>query len=125
MFNENQIFKSTLILTFALSFGAIWFHFPVGSGFLLGGLIGSLTFRLLILDSAKLLKDYSAGIITRDDVKRYHWKSFLKRNSLYAAALAVSLLTANTSFFATLGGLLLPRLAIYYHLVRGRANYGD
>lgn len=125
MFNENQVLKSTLILTLVFGLSSIWFHFPIGSGFLLGGLMSTLNFRLLILDSSRLLRGYSTGVITKDDIKRYHWKSFLKRNSLYAAALAISLLNTNTSFFATLGGLLFPRLAIFYHFFKGRIKYGD
>lgn len=124
MFTEDHVLRSTLIFTFIFSLTTVWFRFSLGVGFLLGGAIGTLAFRLLIIDSKNLLQKYAGGLLIPAEIPRYHWKSFLKRFSLYAGALAISADNPSISFLATLGGLLLPRLAIYYHLLKGRLERG-
>ncbi|NLJ80816.1 MAG: hypothetical protein GX335_07320 [Firmicutes bacterium] len=122
---EKQIFRSILILTITSGLGIIWFRFPIGSGLLLGGLTAGFAFRLLSLDAEQLLKGYSQGDFSSKNFLRHHWKGFLKRCFLYAVALTISILNPHVNFLAALAGLLLPRLAIYYHLFKGRIERGD
>ncbi len=124
MFNEMDVLRTTLILTILFFLiGLVW-RLSIALGFLLGGLIGFLTFRLLIVDARNLLNISAKGLINRKEASRRHRRHFLKRCSLYAATIAASLLSPNLSFAATFAGLLLPRLAILYHLLLGRVRRG-
>lgn len=124
IFNESHVLRTTLILTLICGFGALFWRPSVGLGLLLGGLISVLAFRLLIIDSAKLLRRSRQGQVTRKEATRRNWNSYLKRCSLYAAALIIGITSPYLSFFGTFAGLLLPRIAIYYHLTRGRTQGG-
>lgn len=124
MFNEKQVLQTTLILAIALSIIGVFFRLPIGLGFLLGGLISFLALRLHTIDTSKLLHLAAQGKIDRKQAIRYNWRSFLKRIVLYAAALITALTSPYLSFLATLAGLLLPRLAIMYHLLKGRITHG-
>ena len=124
MFDEHHVLRTTIIFTIVLSFSTIWIKFPVGSGFALGGFMSALCFRLLILDSTALLENYKVGSISPDEAPRFTRKGYFRRYLLYAAALSVSILSPYTSFFSTLAGLLMPRFAIYYHMIKGRIQRG-
>lgn len=124
MFTENQVFRTTTLLTLVLSAGSATWRLPVGLGLLLGGLTSILAFRLMIIDGTNLLRKSKEGLIDRKQASQYSFRSFLKRCLLYAVALSIGTLSAYLSFLAVLAGLLLPRLAILYHLVRGRTKRG-
>lgn len=123
-FNETHILRTTLVLTIALGFGGMIWRLSIGLGLLLGGLISALSFKLLIIDSTKLLQSSSQGQITHKEATRRNWKGFLKRCSLYAGALIIGIINPYLSFFGTFAGLLLPRIAILYHVSRGRTKGG-
>ncbi len=124
MFNETQILRTTLVLTLIFgSIGSIW-RLPVGLSLFLGGGISILAFRLLILEATKILKVAQETEISRKQASKLNWKCFLKRCSLYSAALIISIINPYLRFLPTLLGLLLPRIAIIYHLLLGRIHRG-
>lgn len=124
MFNENHVLRTTIILTLLLGLGSACFRLSVGLGFLLGGLISTLALRLLIVDNTNLLRHSKEGLVDKKRATRYSWKSYLKRCSLYAGALIIAILNPYLNFLATFAGLLLPRAAIIYHVLRGRTKRG-
>lgn len=124
MFNENDVLRTTTVLTIVLGLaGAVW-SLSIGLGIFLGGLMSTLALRLLIIDGTKLLQRAKTGHVDKKGAVRYNFSAFLKRCALYSAALIVASLNPYLNFLATLAGLLLPRLAIIYHLFRGRTNSG-
>lgn len=124
MFDENHILRTTLILTLVLSSCALFWKIPVALGLLLGGLMSFLTFRLMIIDATRLLQNAAKNPVDEKSAYHYSFKSFLKRYILYSLALIVGLLNPSLSFMATFAGLLVPRLAIYYHMLSGRIKRG-
>lgn len=124
MFNENDVLRTTLVLTLLLSILSVIWRVQVALGLLLGGLISSLAFRLMIIDGIALLSRTTTEHISQKHAYRLTLVSFAKRYSLYALALIVGITSPYLSFFSTLAGLLLPRLAILYHLLYGRTKRG-
>lgn len=124
MFDENDVLRTTLILTISLFLAGLILRLPIAMGFLFGGLIGYLAFRLLVVDVRNLLKSSAKGLLDSKGASRRNWRLFLKRCSLYAAAIVASLFSPYLSFAATFVGLLLPRLAIMYHLLSRRVKRG-
>lgn len=124
MFTERDAARTTLHLTILFTIAGSVFGLARGLGFLLGGLISFLALRLMTLDGTKMLKSSAQGLIDIKQAKRYSWRSYLKRCSLYTAALSISLIRAELSFATTFAGLLLPRLAIILLLIRGRFKRG-
>lgn len=124
MFNENQVLRTTLILTLALSAVALVWSTTVSLGLLFGGIMSALAFRLMIIDATILLRNASQGSVDVKGARRSNFKSFAKRCLLYAMALIVGIRSPYISFFATFAGLLMPRLAILYHYLYGRTKRG-
>ena len=122
MFNENQILGTTIVLTLAISAAALFWSVPVSLGLLLGGLMSALTFRLMIIDATILLRNAGRGSLDKKGAYRSSFKSFAKRCLFYSLALTVGILNPHLSFMATFAGLLMPRLAIFYHYLRGRTK---
>ncbi len=86
--------------------------------------MSALAFRLMTIDSTILLKRTTTEDISQKIAYRSTFTSFAKRYLLYSLALIVGILNPSLSFMATLGGLLMPRLAILYHLLYGRTKRG-
>jgi len=124
IYNENHVLRTTLILTLTLGFSAMFWRLTVGLGLLLGGLISVLAFKLLIVSSTKLLRESIEREISHKEATRRNWNGFLKRCALYGATLIVGITSPYLSFLGTFAGLLLPRIAIYYHQIRGRTKGG-
>ena len=124
MFNENHILRTTFVLTLVLSALTLIWSVPVSLGLLLGGLMSVLTFRLMIVDATRLLQNAGRGLVDTKGAYRSSFKSFAKRCLLYSLALMVGILNPSLSFMATFAGLLMPRLAILYHLFYGRTKRG-
>ena len=124
MFDEHHVLRTTIVLTVVLSLGTVWIRFPIAAGFVLGGIMSALCFRLLILNCTSLLKSCKIGSISPDDAPRYARKGYYRRYLLYAGALSISILSPYTNFFSTLVGLLMPRIAIYYLMIKGRIKRG-
>jgi hypothetical protein len=124
MFNEADVLRTTVILTFVLTLGLFAMEVPVALGLLLGGLMSSLALRLMIIDATALMQAARTTELSRREVSRFNRRSFLKRCSLYAAALTVGALNPYLSFVSVFLGLLMPRLAIVYHLLQGRIKRG-
>ena len=125
MFNENDVLRTTLFLTLLLSALALFWRVQVSLGLLLGGLMSTLTFRLMIIDGTLLLQNASRGLIDKKGAYRSSFKSFAKRCLLYSLALTVGILNPSLNFMATFAGLIMPRLAILYHLLYGRTKRGS
>lgn len=125
MFNENHVLHTTLVLTIVLGLSFLVFRIQIALGLLMGGLMGCLVFRLLILDGTKLLEVAAEASPSRKEVARYNRRAFLKRCFFYAAVLSVAILSPYLSFFAALVGLLLPRVAIIYLMFRRRNQSGS
>lgn len=124
MFNETHILHTTFQLTILLSLGFLGFYPKGAFSLALGGLMSCLAFRLLILDTTRLLQKAAHTPLSRKEVSRYSFKVFLKRCSMYAAALIVALVSPYLNFLVTLAGLLLPRLAIIFLMFRRRIIRG-
>ncbi|HPT82456.1 MAG TPA: ATP synthase subunit I [Limnochordia bacterium] len=124
MFSEHDVLRTTAIIVLLLSAGLLIYRTDVGLGILLGGLMSLLGFRLMIIDAARLLQLAKTVPLSRRDVSRLNRRAFLKRMALYAAALIAAATSPYLNYLAAFGGLLLPRLAIYYHLLLGRINRG-
>ncbi|NLY10399.1 MAG: ATP synthase subunit I [Firmicutes bacterium] len=125
MFNESHVLRTTVVFTILFScVSLLGLGISVSLGILFGGLMSSLAFRLMIIDATTLLRRAAKGPMDRKDVQRHSWISFAKRNALYSATLIVAILNPSLSFLATLAGLLMPRIAILYHLIRGRISRG-
>lgn len=122
MFNENHVVRTTLILTVFLGLASLFYRPDVGFGFLCGGLISVLALRLMIIDSSKLLQVSKQGHIGKRGAMSYTLKGFVKRCTLYSLALAIAATSPYMNFLSTLAGLLLPRVAIFYHQLRGRTK---
>lgn len=125
MFSEHDVMRTTAALTFVLSAGFLALNVKVALGVLLGGLMSLLTLRLMIIDATKILRLSQRVKLSRRDVSRHSMKSFLKRCALYAATLAAAGISPHLHYMATFCGLLLPRLAIIYHLLQGRIKRGS
>lgn len=125
MFNENDVLRTTLVLTLLLGALALFWRVQVALGLFLGGLMSTLTFRLMILDGTLLLQQARRGLIDKKGAYRSSFKSFARRCLLYSLALTVGILNPSLSFMATLAGLLMPRLAIFYHLLYRRTKRGS
>lgn len=87
--------------------------------------MSTLAFRLMIIDGTILLQNAGRGLIDQKGASRSSFKGFAKRCLLYSLALSVGTLNPSLSFMATLAGLLMPRLAILYHLLYGRTKRGS
>lgn len=124
MFNENQVLRTTLILTFILSAIAFVWNVQVSLGLLLGGIMSALAFRLMIIDGTILLQNAVRGSVDMKGARNYTFRSFAKRCLLYAMVLIIGIRSPYLSFLATLAGLLMPRLAILYHYLHGRTKRG-
>ncbi len=124
MFNENHILRTTFVLTLVLSALTLIWKIQISLGLLLGGLMSVLAFRLMIIDGTKLLQNAGRGLVDTKGAQRSSFKSFAKRCLLYALTLVVGILNPSLSFMATFAGLLMPRLAILYHLLHGRNRRG-
>ncbi len=124
MFNENQVLRTSLILTLVLSMVALVWSTKVSLGLLFGGMIGVLAFRLMIVDATILLQNAGRGLVDTKGARRSNFKSFAKRCLLYAMALIVGIQSPYLSFFSTFAGLLMTRLAILYHYLYGRKKRG-
>lgn len=124
MFNEVDVLHTTVKLTLLLSVGCMFLRNQIGFGLFLGGIMAALALRLMTIDAARLLEMAKSTALSRKDVKRFNRKAFAKRCLLYSAALTTAALSPYLSFFAVFGGLLLPRLSILYHLLRGRITRG-
>lgn len=124
MFNENDVLRTTLILTIVTSAVAIIWRASVALGILLGGLMSVLTFRLMIIDGTKLLHKAKGGLVDQRRAYRSTIQGLAKRSLFYSLALIVGILNPSLSFLGTLAGLLMPRLAILYHLIHGRIKRG-
>lgn len=122
MFNEQHILRTTTVLTLFLSLALIMYRPSVGLGLLCGGLTSILAFRLMILDATKLLYWAKQGLVNKRGAARHTLRGFMKRCLLYSIALAIATLNPYMNFLSTLLGLLLPRVAIVYHLLRGRTK---
>ncbi|HHT90295.1 MAG: ATP synthase subunit I [Bacillota bacterium] len=125
MFNESHILRTTVILTLVISAGALIWSAQVSLGLLLGGLMSALTFRLMIIDATLLLHHAAGGSMDKRGAYRSSFRSFAKRCLFYSLALTVGILNPHLSFLATFAGLLLPRLAIFYHYLQGRTKRGS
>lgn len=124
MFNETQILHTSFLLSIVLSIIFLIVRIPIGLGLLLGGVMGCLAFKLLIIDATRLLQRAMVDLPSRKEVSHHNWRGFLKRSSLYALALTVAILSPYLNFFAAFAGLLLPRVAIIFLMLRGRMNRG-
>lgn len=124
MFDETHILHTTIRLTIGLGLGFFVFRQQLGMGLIFGGLMGSLAFKLMIIDATRLLQTAVNLEFSRKQVSRYNRKSFLKRYALYAATLIAAILSPYLSFLAALVGLLLPRVAIIYLMFRRRIIRG-
>ncbi|NMA99934.1 MAG: twin-arginine translocation signal domain-containing protein [Firmicutes bacterium] len=124
MFNETHVLHTTLVLTAMLSIGFLAFSLDIALGIILGGLMGVLAFKLIIIDTTRLLSVAKTTNLSKKQVSRFSRRAFLKRCSLYGATLIVAIVNPYVSFLATLGGLLLPRVAIIFLLLRGRISRG-
>lgn len=124
MFNEDNVLRTTIILTIFLSICALIWNLQISLGLFLGGIISALAFRLMIIDASTLLYNAIHSEVSQKSARKSSFKSFLKRCSLYAMALVASLLSPYLNFYATFAGLLMPRLAILYHSLKERTKYG-
>lgn len=124
IYNENHVLRTTLIFTVIFGFATMFWRIQVGLGLLLGGFIGVLTFRLLIISSTKLLRDSGQREVSHKEATKQNWSSFLKRCVLYGVTLVIAIVSPYLSFLGTFAGLLLPRVAIYYHQIQGRTKGG-
>lgn len=86
--------------------------------------MSTLAFQLMIIDGKALLRKTTTEQISQRGAYRSTLVGFAKRYILYALALVVGILNPSVNFLATLAGLLLPRLAILYHLFFGRTRRG-
>jgi hypothetical protein len=125
MFNENDVLRTTLVLTLLLSGLALIWRVQVSLGVLLGGIMSTLAFRLMIIDGTRLLQSAGRGSVDPKGAYRSSFKSFAKRCLLYATVLIIGIQSPYLSFFATCAGLLMPRLAILYHYLYGRTKRGS
>ena len=123
MFNEADVLRTTVILTFVLTLGLFAMEVPVALGLLLGGLMSSLALRLMIIDATALMQAAHYRAVASGSVPLQP-QIILKRCSLCAAALTVGALNPYLSFVSVFLGLLMPRLAIVYHLLQGRIKRG-
>ena len=125
MFSEDDVLRTTTILTLLLTAGLLVYRVEIGLGVLVGGLMSVLTFRLMIIDATRLLHLAKTVQLSSRDVSRFNRRSFAKRLSLYAATLAAAAVNPYVNYLAAFCGLLLPRLAIYYHMLQGRIKRGS
>lgn len=125
MFDENDVLRTTVALTVLLSAGLLIVSVEAALGLLMGGSMSVLVLRLMIIDGTRLLRLARTVELARPDVYRLNMKSFFKRCALYAATLTAAVLSPHLNYMAAFGGLLMPRLAIFYHLVRGRIKRGS
>ncbi|NLM41301.1 MAG: twin-arginine translocation signal domain-containing protein [Firmicutes bacterium] len=125
MFDENDIVRTTTVLTLLLTPGLLLYRMDIGLGVLLGGLMSVLALRLMVVDATRLLRMAKTVSLSSRDVSRLNRRSFLKRLALYAATFAAAAVNPHVNYLAAFGGLLLPRLAIYYHLLQGRIKRGS
>ena len=124
MFSEDDVLRTTTILTLLLTAGLLVYRVEIGLS-ALGGLMSVLTFRLMIIDATRLLHLAKTVQLSSRDVSRFNRRSFAKRLSLYAATLAAAAVNPYVNYLAAFCGLLLPRLAIYYHMLQGRIKRGS
>lgn len=124
IYNENDVLRTTLIFTLVFGISTLFWRIQIGLSFLFGGLIAFLTFRLLIISSTKLLQDVVQSEVTYKEATRKNWGGFLTRCALYGATLIIAITSPYLNFLATMAGLLIPRLAIYYHQIQGRTKSG-
>lgn len=124
MFNEVDVVRTTAVLTFLLAAGIAVVKPQAALGLLLGGLMSVLTLRLMIIDATRLLQLARTVRLSNRDVSRFNRKSFLKRCALYAATLGAAAASPHLNYLAAFFGLLMPRLAIVYHMLQGRIKGG-
>lgn len=85
MFDENDIVRTTTVLTLLLTPGLLLYRMDIGLGVLLGGLMSVLALRLMVVDATRLLRMAKTVSLSSRDVSRLNRRSFLKRLALYAA----------------------------------------
>nr|NLJ02339.1 ATP synthase subunit I [Bacillota bacterium] len=124
MFNENDVLRTTLVMTLIISAVVMFLNTRASLGILLGGLMSVLAFRLMIIDGTRFLQKAKQGTVDAKGAYRLTFKGFAKRCLFYSLALIVAIVNPSLSFMGTLIGLLMPRLAILYHLIHGRIKRG-
>ncbi len=104
LLHEKTIADAVWMIAAAGSVVLFFLHRPASYGFLLGGLMGGLTFRLLIID----VKTGLGGA----NPERKAFFGYVKRLFLYGAAMVIGLRNPAISFPAVIAGLLMPQLII-------------
>ena len=82
-----------------------------------------LTFRLMIIDATRLLQNAAKNPVDEKSAYRYSFKSFQTLHFVLARA-HCRITQSVFKLHGYLCLLLVPRLAIYYHMLSGRIKRG-
>lgn len=110
-FDENKLFKISMIVPLIIGPPLLVKNVQIGLGVIFGGLMGAMILRILTLQIYQLLTQPQNKVATEAR------KGYIKRYFLYGATLAISILNHHINFFATIVGLLIPRIIIVLSLL--------